>query len=124
MVIESACFGSGKVESIYLDCTFDDSRFSAVTPGIARFERCSFRNVDVSEFLGMGIEMVDCKFSGIIRKGSFNGAVAGRYADYLGRTRNEFRGNDFSAVRLGDFDFRTGIDLTQQVLPDGWINPS
>lgn len=37
----------------------------------------------------------------------------------LGRSENEFHGNDFSRMSLRDSDFRTGIDLTQQILPDG-----
>ncbi len=37
----------------------------------------------------------------------------------LGRAINEFRGNDFTNMKLIDVAFRTGIDLTQQSLPTG-----
>ena len=37
----------------------------------------------------------------------------------LGRSRNEFRGNDFADMEFWDVGFRTGIDLTQQLLPSG-----
>ena len=37
----------------------------------------------------------------------------------LGRTSNEFRGNDFSGMDLIDVGFRTGIDLSLQRLPTG-----
>ncbi len=36
---------------------------------------------------------------------------------WVGRERNEFRGNDFSGCDLVDVAFRTGIDLSQQKLP-------
>jgi hypothetical protein len=36
-----------------------------------------------------------------------------------GRAGNEFHGNDFSAMDFRDVAFRTGIDLTKQILPSG-----
>jgi hypothetical protein len=47
----------------------------------------------------------------------FNGKVPPEKRSFLGRDRNEFHGNDFSAANLIDVAFRTGIDLAQQRLP-------
>ena len=64
-------------------------------------------------------ELVDCLFTGRLRRSFFNGTVPEELVDALGRTSNEFRGNDFSGMDLIDVDFRTGIDLSLQRLPTG-----
>jgi hypothetical protein len=45
MKIDYFCFGAGVEMSEYVDCVFDGSRIKAMSPGRARFVRCSFRNV-------------------------------------------------------------------------------
>jgi uncharacterized protein YjbI with pentapeptide repeats len=117
---EQACFGGGYADSAYEDCTFDGSTIHAIAPGFAKFQRCSFRDVDMHEFFALGIEMVDCVLSGTFRKGFFNGTVPLDSQKRLGRTLNEFVGNDFANMRLIDVDFRTGIDLNAQLLPPRW----
>jgi hypothetical protein len=37
----------------------------------------------------------------------------------IGRASNEFHGNNFSAMDFRDVGFRTGVDLTKQILPSG-----
>src|SRR5690349_20591832 len=68
-----ACFGGGLEDSSYTKCTFDRSTIQSTAPGIARFISCSFLNVEIIEFLGHAVEMVDCKFSGVLRGAFFNG---------------------------------------------------
>jgi hypothetical protein len=63
--------------------------------------------------------MIDCVFSGKLKRGLFNGTIPEFHRKDLGRTHNEFRGNDFREMELIDVGFRTGIDLTQQILPKG-----
>ncbi len=117
-----ACFGGGLEDSSYTNCSFDRSTIHATAPGIARFISCSFLDVEIVEFLGHAIEMIDCKFSGVMRGVFFNGEVHPLVYPGLARKRNRFEGNDFSAARFGDVCFRTGIDLSRQKLPAGWHN--
>lgn len=117
--LTSVGFGSGKETSLYRDCSFDRARLTMVPGGYARFENCSFRNVDIRQWFCFAVELVNCTFTGRIRKAFFNGTVPEDDRDVAGRTRNEFRGNDFSGCRLDDVAFRTGIDLRAQRLPDG-----
>lgn len=119
MQIDDATFGAGSVASVYLDCSFDGSRLRAPSPGIARFERCTFRDVKLREVIAMDLEFVDCIFTGRADKCVFNGTVRDSRRAMLGRSRNEFRGNDFAAMEFRDVSFRTGIDLSQQQLPSG-----
>jgi hypothetical protein len=117
--IESGSFGAGREMSHYTDCSFDGARIWFVPGGCARFVRCSFRDVELYDWFCFAVEMIDCTFSGLIRKSVFNGSPLEDERKFLKRARNEFHGNDFSAVALEDVSFRTGIDLTLQKLPDG-----
>jgi hypothetical protein len=117
--VEDAHFGAGETGSVYVECSFDGSRFRAPTPGDARFERCTFRDVRLSHMLAFGVEFVDCVFTGRAERCVFNGAIEGARRSRMGRDVNQFRGNDFSGMELRDVAFRTGIDLTQQQLPTG-----
>jgi hypothetical protein len=89
--------------------------------GRARFDRCSFRNVDIREGYLFHVELVDCTFTGRLRKIIFSGTVPrqDRQFGLFGRWHNEFRGNDFSSAELIEVDFRNGIDLSKQRLPSG-----
>jgi hypothetical protein len=117
--IEDASFGAGRKISYYAECSFDGARINSSIGGYARFERCSFRDVDIHELFSFAIEFVDCTFSGRLRKGVFNGTPLDKDVKVVRRRHNEFHGNDFSAMELRDVDFRTGIDLRQQRLPVG-----
>jgi hypothetical protein len=115
--IESASFGSGRETSEYIECTFDGAHLDMAAGGNARFIRCSFRDILIRDWFCFAVELVDCTFSGQMRKCVFNGAVPRNKRSFLGRDRNEFHGNDFSTLDMFDVMFRTGIDLTQQRLP-------
>lgn len=114
-----ASFGAGTEQSEYIDCTFDGAKMYISPGGRERFVRCSFRNVDIREWLCTTTELIDCTFSGRLRKAIFHGTVPEKDGALLGRKRNEFHGNDFSGMDLINVDFRKGIDLTQQRLPSG-----
>jgi len=112
--------GGGRTTvTTYTECVFDRSRIRFNPGGLARFERCSFRDVDLRDWMCFETELVDCLFTGRLRGGFFNGTVPEELVEALGRTSNEFRGNDFSGMDLIDVDFRTGIDLSLQRLPTG-----
>lgn len=113
------CFGGGVSDSKYIDCTFNEARFTAIAPGFAKFVRCSFKDVRIKSFFSRGIELIDCTVSGEIVGGYFNGALPPDMPPRLGRPRNRFEGNDFSHAKLIDVGFRTGIDLTKQIMPVG-----
>lgn len=123
-----ASFGEGTEPSEYINCSFDGAKIY-ITSGLARFVNCSFRNVDLRDWLCLTTELVDCTFSGTLRDAIFHGRVPeeklrvlGRVIDWramTGREVNEFHGNDFEAMEFINVDFRTGIDLTQQRLPVG-----
>ncbi len=113
--IKKACFGAGLEKSIYEECSFDGSKIDATSPGMARFIKCTFRDVILSNFFPQDLEFIDCIFSGKIKKAVFMGRnIADGY-----NFKNEFRGNDFSNALLEDASFRAGIDLAQQKLPAG-----
>lgn len=117
---KSACFGGGAEDSYYVGCSFDRATIRSIAPGYARFESCTFYDIEIVQFLAMSIEMVDCVVTGIIKQAFFNGAVPDEDVSALGRSTNEFRGNDFSGATLLDVDFRTGIDLSAQRMPKDW----
>jgi hypothetical protein len=112
--------GAGRTAATtYIECVFDRSRIRFNPGGLARFERCSFRDVDLRDWMCLETELVDCVFTGRLRRSFFNGTVPEELVEALGRTTNEFRGNDFSGMGLIDVDFRTGIDLSLQRVPTG-----
>jgi len=119
MRIQSAAFGSGRETSEFIDCTFDGARMNMGPGGFARFVRCSFQNTDIRNWICFAVEMIDCRFSGRLCRAIFNGSVREDTRTMAGRAHNEFRGNDFSGMDLIDVSFRTGIDLTKQILPSG-----
>jgi hypothetical protein len=115
--VDSAAFGAGREQSRYVDCVFDGARLKFAAGGYARFERCSFRDADLRDWFALAVELVDCTFTGRLRKCVFNGTVPDDDRPIVRRDRNEFTGNDFSQADLIDVSFRTGIDLMQQRLP-------
>ena len=116
--IEDSQFGSGREMSEFVECIFDGARLVGVG-GRSRFVRCSFRDIDASNWIFNRAELIDCTFSGRLRQAIFSGTVPQQFRADSGRERNEFRGNDFSGMDLVDVTFRAGIDLTQQRLPSG-----
>ncbi len=117
--INDASFGAGGEQSEYVDCSFDNARMTIPVGGYARFAGCSFRDVDIGSWICFAVEVIDCAFSGKLRGAIFNGTVPLENRKFANSEKNEFRGNDFSAVKFMDVTFRTGIDLTQQRLPSG-----
>ncbi|MBM7773972.1 uncharacterized protein YjbI with pentapeptide repeats [Actinokineospora baliensis] len=115
--IKDACFGEGVEVSEYVDCSFDGARIGAISPGLARFERCTFRNTRLVKWLCKSVEFVDCVFSGRITETNFTGTVPPMLAQLAGRTANRFERNDFSDAVLAGVSFRRGIDLLDQRLP-------
>ncbi len=117
--IKQACFGAGSRISEYSDCSFNRSRIRALAPGNARFVRCSFRDILIRDLFAVSLEFIDCTFTGRIEKAAFFGAIPKEDHTAVGRTRNEFRGNDLRHVELVDVAFRGGINLDEQRLPEG-----
>ncbi|MFF5225834.1 hypothetical protein [Dactylosporangium sp. NPDC000521] len=83
--------------------------------GDVRFERCLFDNARIRELNTECAEFVECVFRGRVWHTVFNGAT-GAMAGTPGRSRNEWRGNDFTDAELVDVDFRD-IDLRAQRWP-------
>jgi uncharacterized protein YjbI with pentapeptide repeats len=117
--IRDACWGGGRKRTVYVECQFDGANFGSVSPGNARFVDCSFENVRISEFLGRDVELINCKFSGVLEKGFLNGRRDRSEVGLFERRRNRIEGNDFSECELKDFSFRTGIRLERDKLPSG-----
>jgi hypothetical protein len=117
--IQSAAFGSGRETSEFVECTFNGARMDLGPGGFSRFVRCSFHDVRIRNWTCFAVEMIDCTFSGRMETAIFNGSVPDDERAIIGRASNEFHGNDFSAMDLIDVTFRTGIDLTKQILPSG-----
>lgn len=117
--IQSASFGSGREASEFVECTFNGARMDMGPGGFSRFVRCSFHSVTIRNWICLSVEMIDCTFSGRLETAIFNGTVPEDEQALIGRAGNEFHGNDFSAMDFRDVGFRTGIDLTKQILPSG-----
>lgn len=115
--VEDASFGAGGIESLYVDCSFDNSKFS-VFSGIATFIRCSFKNIVINELFANTMQFIDCTFSGKLKKTVFTAKIPESSQKYLDRDFNKVEGNDFSQVDFSDVGFRGGIDLLKQKLPD------
>ncbi len=112
--IKDICFGAGTKKTRYINCSFDNSTFSSSVAGMARFENCSFKNVKIKKLFCVDIEMVNCIFSGELKKGNFLGV----HHDINGNEFiNEFHNNDFTDLVLGDVGFNN-IDLLLQKLPN------
>ncbi|GAA4967525.1 hypothetical protein HD597_003786 [Nonomuraea thailandensis] len=114
------CLGAGKRPSVYTGCVFDGSTLKGdgLDPGRATFVSCSFLDVKLSHLNFMDAEFVDCVFSGTLESVTFSADPWARDAE-LGRTVNRYEGNDFTAARMQDVDFRGGIGLGLQRLPEG-----
>jgi hypothetical protein len=115
--------GSGNMGSLpwvtYRDCRFVRANLSRALPAIARFEGCLFDHATLDRWFCPQAEFVDCVFAGPLRSVRFHGTVdRPDIAARLGRTRNEFVGNDFRAADLVDVELVGGIDLSRQHWPD------
>ena len=118
-LIGQAALGSGQETSEYVDCTFDGAQLEMGPGGFAKFVRCSFRDVDIRNWICFAVELIDCTFSGRLKKVIFNGSVPEGKQRIARRDQNEIRGNDFSSTKFIEVSFRTGVDLTLQRLPSG-----
>lgn len=118
-VIESASFGAGRVTSEYVGCSFNGAKIRMGPAGYARFVDCIFGKAVIENWICFAVELVGCSFSGRLRKAVFNGVVPPEMQDKAERSANQFERNDFSRAQLADVAFRTGIDLSRQLLPSG-----
>ncbi|MDR2957783.1 MAG: hypothetical protein LBU61_06370, partial [Coriobacteriales bacterium] len=123
MKVDYAIFASGKVKSVYRDCTFDGIRIKRVMGGLVRFENCSFRDVLITGWSLQECDLVDCVFTGKMKAGRYGGSFWGAppvyWQQFHGKRVNEVKGNDFSRCSIIDMDFRRGVDLRLQKLPQG-----
>ncbi len=106
--------------STFTACLFDSSVLKDCDPGDSRFERCVFRDVDVSGVVNACSEYIRCMWYGTVADTRFCGSPVAPCSDRaLRRRRNAFEGNDFSGADLQMVEFTRGIDLSQQRLPTG-----
>lgn len=110
-------------QSIFRRCRFDRSAMRPLLFGPSRFESCSFEGMKLADWRPESAEFVDCRFSG-----RFDGVIFSAIPQPPNdrpermipwRTRNEFRGNDFSRADLRFPDFRWGVDVTANTWPSG-----
>jgi hypothetical protein len=111
--------GAGRGLCEYVGCSFDGVKFWMGAAGRSRFVGCSFERVWIRDWFCWAVEMVDCVFSGVLRKVIFDGRVPERFREWVGRDVNEYVGNDFSRADLRSVSFRGGVDLRRQCLPEG-----
>ncbi|MEV4290610.1 hypothetical protein AB0K40_34315 [Nonomuraea bangladeshensis] len=105
-------------QTVFRDCVFRRTRFPALTAfGNVRFERCTFDRSRLRLQTNTGeAEFVDCVFIGRVREMNFWGLPHDHDRAALGRDRNAFTGNDFTAAELDGVSFRH-IDLRAQRFP-------
>lgn len=106
-------------QSVYRDCDFSESDLRRVSPRFARFERCFFKSVDVTDWNATCAEFVDCTFAGRLLGAKFSGRPWGAAREKILRirNRNEFHGNDFRDAELIDCSILGGIDLDSNQWP-------
>lgn len=110
-------------QTTYRGCTFRRTRFAPHPHfGNARFEGCQFDRARLRKLTStQEAEFVDCVFRGPVREVNFWGRPFGSDRKVLGRDRNEFHGNDFTAADLDGVAFNH-IDLRAQRFPRGsWV---
>jgi hypothetical protein len=121
--MKSGCLGieKGDIQSVYRDCIFDRTDLRGAVPGNARFERCLFRDSRLDHWTALTAEFIDCAFEGRLIDVRFGGATSFPSVETIGvgRNRNAFHGNDFSAAELVRVEFILGIDLAANRLPQG-----
>uniref|UniRef100_UPI0037DCBCD6 pentapeptide repeat-containing protein n=1 Tax=uncultured Propionibacterium sp. TaxID=218066 RepID=UPI0037DCBCD6 len=112
--IQSAVWGGGS-PAVFEGCVFDGARIVFnVDLGVV-FRNCSFRNVILSHWGFKEIALVGCAFTGRLRHCAFNG----RASYEPDAPANTIHDNDFSGAEFIDAEFRWGVDLTRQKLPEG-----
>ncbi len=114
--------GSGTVFTEYRRCNFDGADLMFGPGGRARFIECSFQGARIKQFSVDPLDLIDCDFRrarllSCIFRGSVHPYKQKSYPEL--RPVNEIRGNDFTGATLKDTDFRGGVDLTAQKLPQG-----
>jgi uncharacterized protein YjbI with pentapeptide repeats len=118
MKVRSFTPGVGKKYSEYINCSFDGSKFKQLMTDCARFINCTFRNTVIEDMFSFETDFINCIFSGKMKGVVINGSVRKDMRLVLGKEKNEIYGNDLSGVEMDDVGFRTGVDLSQQKLPD------
>lgn len=111
---------SGRDQTVFRECTFDDASVDEVSFGTARFERCSFERVRFVDQLLLAAEFVECVFSGVIRQTVFSGSPR-IWTTTTNRLRNEFRDNDFSRADIRDIRLLGGFDCSVQLWPESIV---
>jgi hypothetical protein len=110
----------GRCPSTYQDRTFDHVDFGLRDGGFllgeARFERCTFRYCSYRWFRSTHADFIDCTFIGVMQSAWFWGATP--QGDERPR-RNQFTGNDLSRAKPRRVEFRNGLDLSTNRLPEG-----
>jgi hypothetical protein len=112
---------TGRIQSVFRECRFDEADLRKATPGQSRFERCTFDGAVLTKWTSLYGEFVECHFAGRIEGARFYGRPHGASAGQLApaRTVNEFRGNDFRHTELVDALFVHGIQFGRQQWPEG-----
>jgi len=101
MRVAGASLGVRGFPSWFVECSFDGSRIKLPGSGTARFERCTFRNVDLRSQVCVDTELVDCVISGKLRDVVFHGTLVDENLHRkLERERNEFHGSDFTGCTV------------------------
>ncbi|WP_314906699.1 pentapeptide repeat-containing protein [Propionibacterium acidifaciens] len=112
--IQAAVWGGGG-PAVFEDCVFDGARIVFNVDSRAVLHNCSFRGVVLSRWGFREIELVGCTFTGRLRDCIFNG----RASYEPDAPANTILDNDFSRAEFITSEFRWGVDLTRQRLPEG-----
>jgi fluoroquinolone resistance protein len=104
----------GGRRTTYERCDFRGADLRGIYPGDASFLSCEFTDAQIKGWMSFCAEFVDCRFATRIIDSIFS---ASPRSCLSGRTRHQFRGNDFSEGELLDTMFIGGIDLNDQRWP-------
>ena len=111
--VQRASWGGNPV--LFEDCVFDGARIRFIPAADTEFRHCSFWNVILSHWQPSRFALVGCTFTGRLRDCIFNG----RSSYEPDAPANTILDNDFSGAEFITSEFRWGVDLTRQRLPEG-----
>lgn len=117
LIVKCMCFGGGKKQSVYTNCSFNRSELNGPTGGNARFENCTFHDMILTDFYFHKCEFINCSFTGKLRQIVFQSRIYQDDLSLTNRDKNEFSENNFIGAEFSDVRFEGEVDFSKLQLP-------
>ncbi|TDB81978.1 hypothetical protein [Micromonospora sp. KC721] len=115
--ISYGSLGAGVGQSSLEGCLFDRCRMHLASIGRVGLKDCRFERCRIKGWLCLEAEFTGCWFGAKLERVVFDAGLTEAGSRELGRSRNRFGENDFSASEFRDVAFRGGVELTRELLP-------